>query len=329
MYRNLRHNSESEADFKYIAKVPVGRGRYRYFYDKESYQAYLAGRKKTEETTVSSPSDKQAITSAKNTDRAITNKIDTAYSSDNQNVGESFVEKLADIKVDPKDVKKFAERAATFLTQGVIGLAVSELLKGDEPDEAVNSFDDMDKKTKETTHEQDQEYTNPNYKTYEYAYTQNCTYCTAVYDLRRRGYDVEAMGIERSESVTAPEIISWYDGITMDDMQDLGDVAERAGLDPEEPIYAEEAAVLIENDILEQYEEGARGHFLLYWANGQGGHDVIWEVQNGEVILRDCQNNETVKIIDYLQYANAVQWFRSDNLKPNDNILKTVKNRKD
>ena len=78
---------------------------------------------------------------------------------------------------------------------------------------------------------------------------------------------------------------------------------------------------------LKQYGEGARGHLGLYWKMG-GGHDVIWEVENGEVVIRDCQINQVVELEDYLSRSSSYDYVRTDNLEPTEDILRTVRNRK-
>ena len=44
----ISHASDMGSNnYKYIAKVPLGNGRYRYFYSKESYNAYLKADKRS------------------------------------------------------------------------------------------------------------------------------------------------------------------------------------------------------------------------------------------------------------------------------------------
>lgn len=273
----MRHSSESEADFKYIAKVPVGRGHYRYFYDKDAYQSYLAKSKSSDDKIGSSTVGS-------------TSNIDTK-------IMEDFANKL---------LKAF-ETSDTEVSRGA---------------QSVESFENMDKKTVSTSNEEDQALTNPKYSSFNYAYIQNCTYCTAAYDIRQRGYDVQAMGVATSDGINTQELISWYDGITADDVRKFDTASKKSS-------NSEDVANLIESDILEQYGEGSRGHFILWWVNDLSGHDVVWEVQNGSVVLRDCQSNATASISDYVAYTESVEYFRTDNLELNENVLKTVRNRKE
>lgn len=182
------------------------------------------------------------------------------------------------------------------------------------------SLADLKKKDTYMTKDQDMAEINPMYYTNEFEWTNNCAHCTAAYDLRQRGYDVEAAPIDPMDANYADTIMNWYDGAELIHSEDFSD--SYTVNDSNEQVIAD----ALEKD-LAKYGDGARGHLLLYWEGG-GGHDVIWEVENGDVKIRDCQSNRTYDLIDYVQYTEDVAYFRSDNLNVNENILKTVRNKK-
>lgn len=188
-------------------------------------------------------------------------------------------------------------------------------------EDAPDSLSELKKKKGYATDDEDQGEINPMYDPTRMEWNQNCTYCTAAYDLRQRGYDVEAGMVEDLNGETYDEILSWYNNPQLVSMEEI---KMNQGLSYYSDKETESKA--IEEELL-KHGDGARGHFLLTWEQG-GGHDVIWEVENGEVILRDCQSNETLSVYDYYQYADRVDYFRSDNLEINENILKTVRNKK-
>ena len=83
----------------------------------------------------------------------------------------------------------------------------------------------------------------------------------------------------------------------------------------------------IEHDMLNE-GEGARGNFVVSWIDG-GGHSIVWEVEDGEVVYRDCQSNRKIDIEDYRIYAFSFMYFRTDNLTPNENVLGYVRTDKE
>lgn len=140
-------------------------------------------------------------------------------------------------------------------------------------------------------------------------YLNNCAYCTLAYDMRQRGYDVEASASYFETMNDNAEIESWYEGGQFTACES-GDVYE------------------IEKEILATNPEGARGQFGCYWWYG-GGHAMVYEVKNGEVWIRDCQHNEKYKLKEYplRDYFAGVDYMRTDNLKLTDRALIGVKNR--
>lgn len=140
-----------------------------------------------------------------------------------------------------------------------------------------------------------------------YGYSNNCAYCTLAYDMRQRGYDVEASAVGKLISNTPEVIESWYEG------------GKISMVSPD----------TIEKKILETNEEGARGQFIVYWEGG-GGHSLTYEVENGTVYIRDCQINKMYKLSEYPCYPYIAQsgYMRTDNLELTENALVGVKNKK-
>ena len=210
-------------------------------------------------------------------------------------------------KIEEKVTEKRAEKSREEAAEK--GFINEELVKND-------PLPMLPVKTEATTADEDMNAINPKYERGTYAYTMNCSYCTAAYDLRRRGYDVQADAISTHDPSTIYQnIASWYDGeeIKSFDVKNSG-------------VSAEEASAQLEAE-LKSYGDGARGHLMLYWTNG-GGHDVIWEVEHGDVVIRDCQTNQKLEVVDYLQLTKDGMYFRTDNIQPNEKILETVKSRK-
>lgn len=189
--------------------------------------------------------------------------------------------------------------------------------------EKLNSVGDLATQKTTLKKSEDQAAVNPYYYTNDDKYTTNCAYCTAAYDLRRRGYDVEAAAISDDHNNKITKISSWYkdaDVVTFNDLvKEYGTSGSKTSV--------KEAAEYLEKDLL-KHGEGSMGHFCIQWRNG-GGHDIVWEVENGEVIFRDCQTNSTTKDIEtYISRGKTFEYFRSDNLEIDESILETVRNKK-
>lgn len=272
---------------KYVAKVPTEGDEYRYFYSDEAYKAYMKGK------------------------NAVDNIMKKTISASPSDVAKANVRSFVNNVV----FGGFGKAVYNIVAPALVALQV-ELT-------TPKSFSELNKtKTKQTSDEH-QLAVNPDYDQLTYDYSMNCSFCTAAYDLRKRGYDVEANPISQSEAYTIDDICSWYKGarpvykFTVDSEHTTNRSDDKKNLS--------ESERLIEN--LKSQGEGARGHLALYWYNG-GAHDVIWEVENDEVVLRDCQTGEISRTFSELSYAYDYAYVRTDNLEPTDAVLRTVRNRK-
>ncbi len=143
----------------------------------------------------------------------------------------------------------------------------------------------------------------------------NCLYCTTAYEMRRRGYDVQAQQ-------------DWVGGIR-GDMPDamfegaktepVFDISGKAIDDPERltnSAYATQALI----ETVEAQGEGARGYVGVNW-NGGGGHSMAYEVVDGQMHLIDCQTGEDLTGEDIwyekMIYADYCAVTRVDNCEVN------------
>lgn len=274
--------------FKYIAKVPTDGDTYRYFYSEKAYQAYIKGK----------------------------NAVDKALDKN--------------LNVTPSDTAKTNAKNFTFnalfsgFGKAVYSVVAPALVSLQVELTTPKSFSELKKIETKQTNDENQTAVNPKYNSTTYDYSMNCSFCTAAYDLRKRGYDVEANPISQVEAYTIDDVCTWYKGSqkvsksTVESFyrQQLSDDSNRIVTQKEMLVRA-----------LKSNGEGARGHLALYWGVG-GGHDVIWEVENGEVVFRDCQNNTVSRTLEYLSYASSYDYVRTDNLEPTEAVLRTVRNRK-
>lgn len=187
-----------------------------------------------------------------------------------------------------------------------------------------NPLPDLPLKNKATTLDEDMAAVNPMYNTNNIVhYNENCGACTIAYDLRRRGYNVAAVDEDtyHKSGGTLNDLLDCYDNAKLIDQSDIArkyNISEESltGHPTKELVSCMEKEMLSEG-------EGARGNFLTVWSLG-GGHSISWEVENGEIVYRDCQTNEKVELDKWLGLSDKFYYFRTDNLTPNERIADYV-----
>lgn len=171
-------------------------------------------------------------------------------------------------------------------------------------------------KTKMFSKDEDMKAVNPNYGTGKLDYRMNCAYCTIAYDLRRRGYDVEALPNTNIGSIDREVFI-------LNAYEDFNIYTGMNSVSCELPSDSPEDAKNLEQDMIKKFGDGSRGTFFVEWENG-GGHAVIWEIEGNKVVIRDSQNGKKYSVFDYMKCAKKIEYFRTDNLKPSKRIFEYV-----
>ena len=182
----------------------------------------------------------------------------------------------------------------------------------DDKNRAEEILPNLKRKTGVMTPKDDMAACNPKYSKGG-VYKNNCISCALTYDMRRRGYDVEAMPIDTTSATNGslPVQLGFYKGEKLEVFEVPKD------------LYA--ATKQFSNQIL-KYGDGSRGMLRIRWKNGDG-HAVVWEVDGNSVIVRDPQNSTIVDLSDYMRRAKTFYYFRTDNLEPNEKVTLFVKNR--
>ena len=177
---------------------------------------------------------------------------------------------------------------------------------------AEEMLPNLKRKTTETNQNEDMAVCNPKYSKGG-VYKNNCISCALAYDMRRRGYDVEAMPIDTTSAINGslPVQLGFYKGEKLDTFEVPKD------------LYA--ATKQFSNQIL-KYGDGSRGMLRIRWKNGDG-HAAVWEVDDGSVVIRDPQNNTIVDLSDYMSRAKTFYYFRTDNLELTNKASRFVQNR--
>lgn len=169
-------------------------------------------------------------------------------------------------------------------------------------------------KDQEYSKEEDLKRVNPDFRDFNTNSKNNCMLCTITTEMRRRGYDVTAnkagMGYFRED------LDRWFPGVKVQDYV---------------PSALAFTGPSIYRDLTEQMlvdsPEGARGNLMIEISvNGVGGgHSMFYEIENGELVVRDGQTGQTYtksEIKNILSYCTKIYWARLDNVEFDPEAIK-------
>lgn len=163
---------------------------------------------------------------------------------------------------------------------------------------------DYPKKASPGTIESDMAAVNPDFGTSR-GNTYNCLYCSAAYDLRRRGYDVSANEVDdiTIKNNTFDKLKKWYKG---------------------EAVTGSEEDTEIEGLMLLRHPDGGRGVLTMTDPFlGGDGHAMNYEIKNGKIKLIDSQTNETRTWDEIFDRGYCYfDFMRTDNLEPDWNKIR-------
>lgn len=202
-------------------------------------------------------------------------------------------------------------------------------------------------KNKVLSAEENQAATNPNYDPFNEDYSENCIKCTATYELRMRGYDVEAA--PRSKLIggfsnqTNANLDNWYKNAKHYELQEDGSVKD-ISLTTKNKLFEGVSQIYkttkgdyklsysgedLKKSLEKNNPPNSRGNLTVVWKSG-GGHSMVYEINSkGKAIIRDAQTNEIyTSDDDFEAVARAtgnIMFTRTDNLELRKDILQNVK----
>jgi len=187
------------------------------------------------------------------------------------------------------------------------------------------------KKTTEMSAEEDMERVNPGYKNWDENTKSNCTLCTMAYELRRRGYDVQAK--KATSGYDADTLVKdWFPGAKPKtsegsfDNQTLNEYYKRR----ERPVIDKETQKkMIEASVKEvtSQPDGARGQICVTWNGAFSGHSMAYANEGGKMVIYDSQANkryEGKEAEKFLTKTSEVTITRLDNCDMNLKYIKEV-----
>lgn len=192
--------------------------------------------------------------------------------------------------------------------------------------EKIRAKSQVDKKTgfhvknSEMTKKEDMYMVNPQFANFDRNTKNNCMLCTTAYDMRQRGYEVSAK--KSVSGYQMEDALSWYKNAKLETSVALN---KKPGFKTSaKAAFGMNRGVTdkVVSDLLKQ-GEGARGNLMMVWDKFGSGHSVVYEVENGRVVLRDCQSNRVYKNPNALLGKSlAASYVRLDNREPNYKQIK-------
>lgn len=169
-------------------------------------------------------------------------------------------------------------------------------------------------KNQERTQKEDAARVNPSVHNFDANTKNNCMLCTATYDLRRRGYEVQAK--KASYGYLTKDVKAWYP---------KAKIRKISGENAKGKPSTKEMIPKLKNALLKQ-GEGARGNLMVTWKNMAGGHSVAYEVTDGNLRIIDAQVNKIYSNPDsFLKRCSpTVEYARLDNVGFSNKNIKEV-----
>ena len=163
--------------------------------------------------------------------------------------------------------------------------------------------------------------TNPNYaKAREYQI--NCQRCVPTYEMRRRGYDVEALGNSRGSVKLGNDqkILELWGASDKDFIKNYVEFSSRKELK-----YSDGSKDNL-NRIIENIEPNSRYQIAWHWKGKNSGHTSVLEKTSKGVSIVDPQTGKIYKAKEYLgrDLFTKVRLLRIDNRKINEDMLKLI-----
>lgn len=336
----LVNHSKSRKDelmhWKYIKKIPVGKG-FRYFYSMDELRAFYEDEAPKIDTT------KQTANKVKDAGTKFIKKYFGSKKAVGSNGADKNIDLITKDKIDFKYFEKVevnGEPRYFYSEDEYLAYLNREKYAQDEPDFMKSlKHSDMPLSAEEDAVRVNPKF-NPNDDNSRYEY--NCAECTAIYELRRRGYDVESNGTSNTDGVSGEGVIkkaeSIKDTILYNTDARYQILWENAKVQKVQPAKNDKEAY---NNFVKEIQKnppGSRGDFSFTWKEGSG-HSVVWEYDtNKNIKIIDTQLSGSGKKVerDPEEYFKRIdnsssghtRIVRTDNLKPKKALLNICQNSK-
>lgn len=312
---------EHKFGFKYILKIPIGK-TFRYFYNQAEIAAYKA--KKAVGNAVRSITTRGPSSSRKPLHTPKTPGLDHTPGTDPK--GYKYVGKI-----------KVGNKMRYFYSEEEYQAFKNRAFYQETDPEWMKQFKKTDTPM---TAEEDAVSINPKYSTVgDKDYRMNCQQCTFIYEMRRRGYDVEYNEKYNYSGADGGEIAKTYntdvssancfEGATVQYFMKNGKHGNATNTNQLSNPSGEDFKKAMKTS----YPPNSRGNLIVVWKSG-GAHSMVWETdKKGTVTIRDTQVSGRGRSTTYdpnrlFRKTKYVATSRLDNLKPKKAMLPLLQNRK-
>lgn len=325
---------------KYIARVQTTKGKYRYFYTREEYAEYKQNKESPKPKKTSMwESVSKFFKKAKNSIRKLFKKSKKEL-GESLEKGRKFVDevilgkkkpKKSSISIDGDKKVKYIARIKLpngkhryFYDQDEYDRYLSRKeYQKNEPDfmKKVRKIADGDS----CLATEDMAEINEEYSPYDKDRSYNCRYCSMAYELRCRGYDVQAA--DKGSDISylfRSNLDRLYKNpkeITIDESgKEYTSILNETKLHKKFDYDAD----TVKRAINKHSGNNTRGEIAVSWKSG-GAHSMIYEVDSkGKITIRDCQTNSVHRVEELVGIVNKITITRTDNLELKEGILKCV-----
>lgn len=162
---------------------------------------------------------------------------------------------------------------------------------------------------------------NPNYdKNTSDMYSKNCQSCVVAYELRRRGYDVEALGRIIGDENNMPNKLAHHTELAWKDFEGKTPKSKNIG-------GKDKAIDDLKTEFAQHTKDIGRYHVKWEYAGKNYGHIVVCERFKKSLLIYDAQMGETLdldSIINKIDKNKGLSILRVDNKLINADIINSI-----
>lgn len=309
--------------FKYLLKIPVGK-TFRYFYTQAEVDAYKKRKTGMPDLKAIGNFGESIFDRLKN--KKLPEKSEVVREEGVDHDGNKYIAK---IKVNGYTRYFYSE-------EELLAFQKQQEYQANEP----GFMKDIKEIQGPETSEEALVAVNPNFEKKNEDWQNNCAECTMIYELRRRGYDVESNGTSGiiNSKDTLSQVREFYEGLDYNTDKRFDKCFKNAKVHNIEPTEDYETAVKRVTEEIKKNPPNSRGDFSVSWNIG-GGHSMVWEMDSHKnITIKDSQVSGRGKVQTYdlkdivsysaYYYEGGLQVTRTDNLKLKPGIKKIFKERR-